>query len=252
MCYLGCLRFLTLDSRQFTARRTQPKAGMIADHLLLTAMHFRPKYDAVTSPDRMPFANKLNEIQKLRCQAPPQPTASQTPVSRPTAASSHNCPHPFPLPIKPDRCARNRYLAHIRPVTEKTMPTPAPRPPLIPPRLSSACRISSTVFVTMPPFGKDRLLLILTSLNPTDPIQGGGGPTQKAPAYKNEVCITLTATANEYPSLKVRSSRLLFCESTREEAIMHGSLSEFEKLADLAARSPDSNYPQIDKTTQVP
>jgi hypothetical protein len=69
-----------------------------------------------------PFANKLNEIQKLRCQAPPQPTASQTPVSHPTAASSHNCPHPFPLPIKPDRCA------HIRPVTEKTMSTPSPPP----------------------------------------------------------------------------------------------------------------------------
>ncbi|KAJ7689649.1 hypothetical protein B0H14DRAFT_2652691 [Mycena olivaceomarginata] len=133
----------------------------------------------------------------------------------------------------------------------------------------------------MPPFGKDRLLLILTSLNPTDPIQGGGGPTQKAPAYKNEdatfiymqrvfnpirelqlehsirpdfvtVCITPTATANEHPSLKARSSRLLFCESTREEAIMHGSLSEVEKLADLAARSPDSNYPQIDKIVEVP
>ncbi|KAJ7799636.1 hypothetical protein B0H14DRAFT_2616905 [Mycena olivaceomarginata] len=58
--------------------------------------------------------------------------------------------------------------------------------------------------------------------------------------------------SNEHPSIKARSSRLLFCESTREEAIMHGSLSEFEKLADLAARSPDSNYPQIDKTAQVP
>ncbi|KAJ7738280.1 hypothetical protein B0H14DRAFT_2638526 [Mycena olivaceomarginata] len=93
------------------------------------------------------------------------------------------------------------------------------------------------------PFGKDRLLLILTSLNPTDPTQGGG-PTQTAPGYKNE------ANEHQRPSLEARSSRLLFCESAREEAIMHGSLSEFEKLADHAARSLDSNYPQIDKTAQ--
>ncbi|KAJ7792871.1 hypothetical protein B0H14DRAFT_2623392 [Mycena olivaceomarginata] len=113
------------------------------------------------------------------------------------------------------------------------------------PHINQSSAPSLRVFVTMPPFGKDRLLLILTLLNSTDPIQGGGGPTQKAPqAYKNE--------ANEHPSLKARSSRLLLCESTREEAIMHGSLSEFEKLADLAAHSPDSNYPQIDKTAQVP
>ncbi|KAJ7845814.1 hypothetical protein B0H14DRAFT_2584463 [Mycena olivaceomarginata] len=102
------------------------------------------------------------------------------------------------------------------------------------------------------PFGKDRLL-ILTLLNPTDPIQGGG-PTQKAPAYKNEARVQPNTWANEHqrPSLEARSSRLLFCESAREEAIMHGSLSEFEKLADHAARSLDSNYPQIDKTAQVP
>ncbi|KAJ7888034.1 hypothetical protein B0H14DRAFT_2562419 [Mycena olivaceomarginata] len=139
--------------------------------------------------------------------------------------SVHDGHHPVAAPF------HFIFILHPESITQ-----PVPRAA---PHINQSSAPSLRVFVTMPPFGKDRLLLILTSLNPTDPIQGGGGPTQKTPAYKNE--------ANEHPSLKARSSRFLFCESTREEAIMHGSLSEFEKLADLAACSPDSNYPQTEK-----
>ncbi|KAJ7810319.1 hypothetical protein B0H14DRAFT_2607478 [Mycena olivaceomarginata] len=146
-------------------------------------------------------------------------------------------------PISP-----SQFTLPLAPVNTACLPLFLARPPHQPVACTNFAGIRHHA-----PFGKDRLLLILTLLNPTDPIQGGG-PTQKAPAYKNEARVQPDTWANEHqrPSLEACSSRLLFCESAQEEAIMHGSLSEFEKLADHAACSLDSNYPQIDKTAQVP